>query len=318
MAVAVETSFGQQCDSNGVPMSGALIYVYDAGTTTSRSVYSNTGLSVSAANPIVCDSSGRHDMRYISASAYKIVVKTSAGSTVYTRDNIDPGVPIGSGTLAVANGGTGASDAATALTNLGAATTAQITTLSEEVAELAGAVGSTGSTQLATGTTAQRPSSDLAEGMIRRNTTTHRTEGYNNSAAWENYLTDTEIATQSEQETGTDTTKVVTPGRQHFHPCSAKAWAAVTVSGGTPTLSKGYNVASITDNGAGDFTINFTTALSDALYAAVATVLEAGSDGYAAKISSKATTGVRVVTIDSTGGSLVDNLAFSVLVFGDI
>lgn len=320
MAIAVFTSFGQLCDSNGDPLSGGTVTVQDAGTTTSRSCFTDTGLSIAATNPIPLDSAGRHEqgMVYISAAAYKVIVKNSSGTTIFTRDNIDPGVPIGSGTLAIANGGTGASDAATALVNLGAATTAQITSLSEEVAELAGAVGSTGSTQLATGTTAQRPSSDLAEGMIRRNTTTHRTEGYNDSAAWENYVTDTELATQSDMETGTSTTKWVSPGRQHFHPGMAKAWAAVTVSGGTPTIVKSHNVTSITDHGAGDFTVNFTTALSDALYVAVGSILETGTGGYVLKINSKATTGVRVLTINSTDGSIVDNIDFHVLVFGDI
>lgn len=188
MAVAIETSFDQQCDSNGVPLSGGTITVYDAGTTTSRSLYSDTALSVAATNPITLDSSGRHDMRYISATAYKYVVKSSSGSMVYTRDNVDPGVPIGSGTLAIANGGTGASDASTALTNLGGATQAQLTTLSAEVASLAGAVGSTGVTRIAAGTTAQRPTEDLTEGMMRRNLTTDRFEYYDGSS-WVNFVT---------------------------------------------------------------------------------------------------------------------------------
>ena len=41
----------------------------------------------------------------------------------------------------------------------------------------------------------------------------------------------------------------VTPGRQHFHPSAAKAWAKISVSGGTPNLDAGYNIASISDDG---------------------------------------------------------------------
>jgi hypothetical protein len=315
MAVAIFTSFGAEVDSNGVPLSGGTVTVYDAGTTTLRSLYSNTGLSTAADNPITLDANGRHDMRYVSASAYKVVVKNSSGTTIYTRDNIDPWVPIGSGALAIANGGTGATDAATALVNLGAATTAQITTLSEEVAELAGAVGSTASTQIATGTTAQRPSSDLAEGMFRRNTTNSAWEGYTGSG-WDEFLTELDIAAQSDQETGTSTVKVVSPGRQHFHKSACKAWARVTVSGSTPVLTEGYNFASVTDNGAGITIVTFTTALSSANYAAIATTLTGGSN--LALVTSATTSAVQITTVNTSTGSTTDNVSFSVLVFGDI
>jgi hypothetical protein len=47
----------------------------------------------------------------------------------------------------------------------------------------------------------------------------------------------------------------------------AKAW--VNFNGtGTVAIRASYNVSSITDNGTGDYTVNFTTALADANYAA--------------------------------------------------
>lgn len=46
---------------------------------------------------------------------------------------------------------------------------------------------------------------------------------------------------------------------------SAKAW--VNFNGtGTVAIRASFNVSSITDNGTGDYTINFTTAISDANY----------------------------------------------------
>ena len=53
---------------------------------------------------------------------------------------------------------------------------------------------------------------------------------------------------------------------------SAKAW--VNFNGtGTVAIRQSYNVSSITDNGTGTYTVNFTTAMPDADYAAlVATV----------------------------------------------
>lgn len=47
-----------------------------------------------------------------------------------------------------------------------------------------------------------------------------------------------------------------------------KAW--VNFNGtGTVAIRASYNVSSITDNGTGDYTVNFTTALADANYSAV-------------------------------------------------
>jgi hypothetical protein len=49
---------------------------------------------------------------------------------------------------------------------------------------------------------------------------------------------------------------------------SAKAW--VNFNGtGTVAIRASYNVSSITDNGTGDYTINFTNALVDANYSLV-------------------------------------------------
>ncbi len=78
----------------------------------------------------------------------------------------------------------------------------------------------------------------------------------------------TSLAAQSDMETGTSTSLLVTPGRVKSHPGVLKAFAIVTVSGGTPTLeAESYGVSSVGDNGAGDFTLNWSTAFSSAKYA---------------------------------------------------
>src|SRR5262245_53159993 len=74
---------------------------------------------------------------------------------------------------------------------------------------------------------------------------------------------DIPTATQSDQETATSTTVFVTPGRQHFHPSATKFW--VFHNDGT-TINASYNVTSITDNGAGDHTVNFTVSFSSTNY----------------------------------------------------
>jgi hypothetical protein len=48
---------------------------------------------------------------------------------------------------------------------------------------------------------------------------------------------------------------------------SAKAW--VNFNGSTATIRTSYNVGSITKNGTGDYTVNFSNALTDANYSVV-------------------------------------------------
>lgn len=57
---------------------------------------------------------------------------------------------------------------------------------------------------------------------------------------------------------------------------TAKAW--VNFNGtGTVAIRQAFNVSSITDNGTGDYTVNFTNAMPDANYAVSGSVL--GSNG---------------------------------------
>ena len=76
-------------------------------------------------------------------------------------------------------------------------------------------------------------------------------------------------ATQAEQETSTATNKLVSPAVQQYHPSSPKAWLRMTCVGGTPSIVSSYNVTSITDNGPGDYTVNFTVAFSDTNYCGI-------------------------------------------------
>lgn len=172
MATAIQSSFYQQCDANGVPIRSGSVKVCAAGLTTPLAVFSDAALSVPASNPVNLDSAGRHDMRYIAVAAYKLIFyagQDGTGGVLYTRDHIDPGVPLGSGALAIANGGTGATTAEQALVNLGAATTAELSKLSYELSQLAGNLGGVEATRIATGGTSQRPEAPLL-GQIRFNT----------------------------------------------------------------------------------------------------------------------------------------------------
>jgi hypothetical protein len=60
---------------------------------------------------------------------------------------------------------------------------------------------------------------------------------------------------------------------------------------GTPAIRASGNVSSITDNGTGDYTVNFTTAMPDANYVAVASARQLTASGYLSVATDVNTTG---------------------------
>ena len=89
---------------------------------------------------------------------------------------------------------------------------------------------------------------------------------------------------------------------------SAKAW--VNFNGtGTVAIRASYNVSSITDNGTGDYTINFTNALPDANYSICGTAGNTDTSGsivYSTAYQSAPTTSAFRAAITNTGGTNVD------------
>ena len=190
--------------------------------------------------------------------------------------------------------------------------------------------------KLNAGTTAERPSP--SNGMIRYNTTTAAMEGYINSA-WASIGSVTSVATGTGltggpiTSTGTiaiDSTVVTLTGTQTLtnktlttpninsaqfatvsgtapiYPC--RAW--VNFNGtGTVAISASGNVSSITDNGNGDYTVNFTTAMPDANYAvSISAASSAISSNLCTKLQSTTASASNVrVTTASGGGILADS-----------
>lgn len=127
------------------------------------------------------------------------------------------------------------------------------------------------------------------------------------------------VAAQADQEAGSSTSKLVTPGRQHFHPSACKAWVTFSVSGGVVTIRSQYNVSSITRNAAGNFMVNVTGAFS--AQANVCPVACAGLSGSRiwtdlASYSGISTTAVQVITANPAG-TLTDPDVCCVHIFGD-
>jgi hypothetical protein len=98
----------------------------------------------------------------------------------------------------------------------------------------------------------------------------------------------------------------------------AKAW--VNFNGtGTVAIRDSFNVSSITDNGTGNYTVNFTTAMPNANYSILVTTKETDNatvsgDGTNGMAYSYSTTSVRALTA-SCGGVTVDPVFVNVSVF---
>jgi hypothetical protein len=88
-----------------------------------------------------------------------------------------------------------------------------------------------------------------------------------------------------------------------------KAW--VNFNGtGTVAIRASYNVSSITDNGVGLYTVNFTTAMVDADYSGAASVQSWTASLYGSTASAQ-----NVATFNTTNGVAYDDTTIRVAIF---
>lgn len=73
-------------DDSGNPLSAGTVTVYDAGTTSLRTVYSDFALGSPVVNPYTLDSAGRAVL--YTNRRVKLLIKNSSGATVRTIDNV--------------------------------------------------------------------------------------------------------------------------------------------------------------------------------------------------------------------------------------
>jgi hypothetical protein len=133
------------------------------------------------------------------------------------------------------------------------------------------------------------------------------------------------LASQAEAEAGTDNTKLMTPlrlrnalnatGSAPVYAC--RAW--VNFNGtGTVAIRASGNVTSITDNGTGTYTVNFTTAMPDANYAVSAFARRSTTSApvYVGQGSTQTQTASAVqITVAATAANIEDSDNISVAVF---
>lgn len=87
MATPVPNAKAQFFDASGNPLAGGKLYTYQAGTTTPLASYTDATEGVSNANPVILDSAGMANV-WLGQSAYKLQLQNSAGSTLWTVDNV--------------------------------------------------------------------------------------------------------------------------------------------------------------------------------------------------------------------------------------
>ncbi|SSQ07936.1 Uncharacterised protein [Acinetobacter baumannii] len=251
--LATNVSF--QCfGPDGKPLAGGKVYSYAAGTTTNKATYTTMAGTVANPNPVILDQNGKAKI-FLGDGSYRLQIKDSNDALIDDIDQISRYVTqseFASFQQTVNDG------------------VAQLTEVREQIDVYVNA--SIGDQK------------GYANGIAPLDANVKIDPIYfpiiphsGVPQATETQIGVAEIATQTEVDTATDDTRFVTPkkllagvknhlnasGSAPIYAC--RAW--VNFNGtGTVAIRASGNVSSITDNGVGNYTINFTTALPDANY----------------------------------------------------
>jgi hypothetical protein len=79
---------------NGAPAVGAKVYFYDAGTTTPRSIWTNSDATTASGNPVTSDGNGVIPPIWVSGTgSYRIVINTATGQLIRTIEGLPGAAP---------------------------------------------------------------------------------------------------------------------------------------------------------------------------------------------------------------------------------
>lgn len=176
------------------------------------------------------------------------------------------------------------------------------------LSQLANNLNSSGQLDATDGLTGLVANSNLASSGTASSSTFLRGD-----RSWQSVPTPT-IASTAEAQAGTNNTNFITPlrmregfnasGNAPVYAC--RAWVSFNGTGSVTIRGSG-NVSSITDNGTANYTVNFTTAMPNANYSAVASSCAGNSGASTASIFNNAgggsvinptTTGFRIGTLE--------------------
>lgn len=80
--------FIRALDANGDAVSGGQLAVFEAGTTTPVTTYSDRELTTAQAQPLIANSAGEFAQSFVASGIYKIRVSDADGVTLYENDNV--------------------------------------------------------------------------------------------------------------------------------------------------------------------------------------------------------------------------------------
>jgi hypothetical protein len=206
-----------------------------------------------------------------------------------------------------------------------------------EFAILDGATVTTAELNILDGVTATTAELNILDGVTATTAEINLLDGVTWSLSSYNTLTATAaelnvldgisgIASQAEAEAGTSSTTLMTPQRtnqaiQELAPSPILARCAFdgTSSGTISVEANGVNVANVTKNGTGDYTINFTSSLANANYAVVGMSATRNSDSNDVialhSDAARTTSSVRIINENRAGGNS-DSSLITITVIG--
>ena len=304
--LATNVSF--QCFGlDGKPLAGGKVYTYSAGTTTSKATYTTMAGTVANPNPVILDQNGKAKI-FLGDGSYRLQIKDSNDALIDDIDQISRYVT--------------QSEFATFQQTVNDGVT-QLTEVREQIDVFVG--------------TSIGNQKGFANGITPLDANVKVDPIYlpslPNTAipqATETALGVAKIATTAIAQAGVNDTDFLTPlklrnalnanGSAPVYAC--RAWVNFNGVGVVSVIASG-NVSSVTDNGVGDYTLNFATPMPNANYSISGSSTEY-SDGSPIPVSLrmsgttpllKSTSAVRVSTRSTYSSALVDMNNISVQVF---
>ncbi len=123
-------------------------------------------------------------------------------------------------------------------------------------------------------------------------------------------------AAQAEMEAQTDATKAVTSSVMKYAPGVSKSWVYFSTAA---AIAASQGVSSITDNGVGQFVLNWTASFSSANYCVTTALAVSTSSGQQANLGSQAAGTTTFYMVDNVGGVTETNvLGGHAAAFGDV
>jgi hypothetical protein len=231
-------------DSNGDIVAGAQAYFYESGTTTPATVYSDSAGSIVAAQPLTADAAGNFAATFATQSL-KVDIQDTEGTSL-------PGFPSDPHYQVQTDAG-GAN-----LVTFEPTEEIPVTTVQGAIER----VQTNAEGQLASPALTGTPTAPTA--AVGTDTTQLATTAFVNAQV----LDEDDMATDSATRPASQQSVKAYVDTEVAAASLILAW--VNFNGtGTVAIRDSFNVSSITDNGTGDYTINFATALPNANYIVV-------------------------------------------------